>query len=347
MSIRWKSASRPRRTAARPLRRPFPWRGAGSFRPRGGPALLALPARRPGIRSPASLPRPRRPPRGRGQSSSDRPSPYCRSPMRPATSRTTRSHCASARTPPTISANMDGYALSDARAARRRAAPTRSRPRGDYHNHYVVTAEVNWGRIPQRATFHVDDAHSGARIWSQTLTPVLEDPKSGATGGRNRRARGMADAKQRSWAPSKREGEGQEDGEQTTYDSSYLGFWGLVPIRRRRLRDCLEVRGANENPRTPTFGWRLANVVHASADLGLGIASLRKPVIEKRGSSGGPAIAGGRSRRGSRASRRYRANNARAWVSTPSANWTASGYEVEKAGGAQSLRPRHFGLVLE
>jgi TolB-like protein len=45
---------------------------------------------------------------------------------------------------------------------------------------YVVTADVDSGRDSPRATFHVDDAHSGARVWSQTLAPILEDPKSGA-----------------------------------------------------------------------------------------------------------------------------------------------------------------------
>ena len=34
------------------------------------------------------------------------------------------------------------------------------------------------GDGPLRATFQVDDVHSGARIWSQTLAPILEDPKS-------------------------------------------------------------------------------------------------------------------------------------------------------------------------
>ena len=38
---------------------------------------------------------------------------------------------------------------------------------------YVVTAKVVRRGFPAR-TFHVDDAQSGARLWSQTLAPILE-----------------------------------------------------------------------------------------------------------------------------------------------------------------------------
>jgi TolB-like protein len=44
---------------------------------------------------------------------------------------------------------------------------------------YVVTGNVESGTGALRATFQVNDVHSGARIWSQTLAPILEDPKSG------------------------------------------------------------------------------------------------------------------------------------------------------------------------
>jgi class 3 adenylate cyclase/TolB-like protein len=50
----------------------------------------------------------------------------------------------------------------------------------EFNADYAVTAELESGAESPRATFHVDDAHSGARVWSQTLAPILEDPKSGA-----------------------------------------------------------------------------------------------------------------------------------------------------------------------
>ena len=78
----------------------------------------------------ATLPRPRRRRRHRPHPPSDRLSLFCPLSTPPATPRTTRSRCASARRRPTISANMDGYALSDARAARRRPVPIRLRRRG-------------------------------------------------------------------------------------------------------------------------------------------------------------------------------------------------------------------------
>ena len=56
---------------------------------------------------------------------------------------------------------------------------------------YVVTAEVDSGADSPRATFHVDDAHSGARVWSQTLarfsrTRNLAPPRKKSPGARDR-----------------------------------------------------------------------------------------------------------------------------------------------------------------
>ena len=39
---------------------------------------------------------------------------------------------------------------------------------------YVVTGNLEAGGDALRVTFQVDDVHSGARIWSQTISPVLE-----------------------------------------------------------------------------------------------------------------------------------------------------------------------------
>jgi TolB-like protein len=47
---------------------------------------------------------------------------------------------------------------------------------------YVVTGNVESGTGALRATFQVNDVHSGARIWSQTLAPILEDPNPALLG---------------------------------------------------------------------------------------------------------------------------------------------------------------------
>jgi adenylate cyclase len=45
---------------------------------------------------------------------------------------------------------------------------------------YVVTGNVESGTGALGATFQVSDVQSGARIWSQTLAPLFEDPKLNA-----------------------------------------------------------------------------------------------------------------------------------------------------------------------
>ena len=45
---------------------------------------------------------------------------------------------------------------------------------------YLVTGNLEAGGDALRVTFQVDDVHSGARIWSQTISPVLESVNSPA-----------------------------------------------------------------------------------------------------------------------------------------------------------------------
>jgi adenylate cyclase len=107
---------------------------------------------------------------------------------------------------------------------------------------YVVTAEVDSGADSPRATFHVDDAHSGARVWSQTLAPILEDPKSGAAeeeiaGRAGWLMQGAILNAEVTRAKAKK------DGERTTYNCVVLAL-GLDTTGR--LRDCLEAAAQKE-----------------------------------------------------------------------------------------------------
>ncbi len=144
---------------------------------------------------------------------------------------------------------------------------------------YVVTAEVDSGADSPRATFHVDDAHSGARLWSQTLAPILEDPKSGA---------GEEEIAGRAGALMQREilnaeltrAKTKKDGERTTYDCVVLGF-GDNPDAAGRLRDCLEA-AAQKEPLNANVWVALSVVVADQRIWGWGLPP-DEAGIEKRG----------------------------------------------------------------
>ena len=45
---------------------------------------------------------------------------------------------------------------------------------------YVVTGNLEAGGDPLRVTLQLADVHSSARLWSQTISPVLEQPNTAA-----------------------------------------------------------------------------------------------------------------------------------------------------------------------
>jgi adenylate cyclase len=133
---------------------------------------------------------------------------------------------------------------------------------------YVVTAEVDSGADSPRATFHVDDAHSGARVWSQTLTPILEDPKSGA-GEEEIAGRAGALMQSAIFNAELTRAKAKKDGERTTYDCVVLGF-GEIPDMTARLRNCLETAAQNEPLNANVWG-ALAVVVSDQRLYGWGL----------------------------------------------------------------------------
>ncbi len=48
------------------------------------------------------------------------------------------------------------------------------------HADYVVTGDVEAGGDALRVTFQVDNVHSGARLWSRTISPILESANAPA-----------------------------------------------------------------------------------------------------------------------------------------------------------------------
>jgi TolB-like protein/tetratricopeptide (TPR) repeat protein len=144
---------------------------------------------------------------------------------------------------------------------------------------YVVTGEVDSGADSPRATFHVDDAHSGARIWSQTLTPVLEDPKSG-TAEEEIAARAGSLMQSAIFNTELTRAKARKDGERTTYDCVVLGFSAAPDTTTARLRECLEA-AAQKEPLNAMVWAALAVVVDSQRLFGWGLPP-DEASIEKR-----------------------------------------------------------------
>jgi hypothetical protein len=127
-------------------------------------------------------------------------------------------------------------------------------------------------------TFHVDDARSGARVWSQTLAPILEDPKSGAAEEElaGRAGSLMQDA---IFNAELTRAKAKKDGEQTTYDCDILGI-GDDPVAAARVRDCLEA-AAEREPLNANVWRALWDVVGPQRVWGVGLPP-DEASIEKR-----------------------------------------------------------------
>jgi TolB-like protein len=143
---------------------------------------------------------------------------------------------------------------------------------------YVVTGEVDSGGDAPRATFHVDDAHSGARVWSQTLAPILEDPKSAAA---EEELAGRAGSLMQGaiFNADLTRAKAKKDGERTTYDCVVMGL-GADPDTIARSRECLEA-AAQREPLNANVWIALGSVVDEQRIFGWGL-SPDEARIEKR-----------------------------------------------------------------
>ena len=70
---------------------------------------------------------------------------------------------------------------------------------------YAVTGNLEAGGDTLRVTFQLNDVHSGARLWSQTISPVLENPNTAAAeaevAGQRGSAAAQRDPRRRARAP--------------------------------------------------------------------------------------------------------------------------------------------------
>jgi adenylate cyclase len=145
---------------------------------------------------------------------------------------------------------------------------------------YVVTGNLEAGGDALRVTFQVDDVHSGARIWSQTISPVLESTNTAAAEAEVAgRAEGLLRDAMLDAEYARRSAIGDVD--KTTWGCVVQGYliWSK-PQTAARTRDCLEA-AAQKEPSNANAWAALANVTFAQRLFGWGLPP-EEASVEKR-----------------------------------------------------------------
>ena len=135
---------------------------------------------------------------------------------------------------------------------------------------YVVTGNLEAGGDALRVTFQVDDVHSGARIWSQTISPVLESVNSPAAEAEVAgRAEGLLSAAILDAERTRLSAAGPI--EKTTWGCVLLGIASdQKPDTVARARDCLEA-AAQREPSNANVWEALAGVINSQRIWGWGL----------------------------------------------------------------------------
>jgi adenylate cyclase len=133
---------------------------------------------------------------------------------------------------------------------------------------YVVTGNLEAGGDALRVTFQVDDVHSGARIWSQTISPALESVNFPAAEAEvARRAEGLLSAAILDAERTRLSSVG--DITKTTWGCVLLGF-NPKPDTVARARECLEAAVQRE-PSNPNVWESLTQVLDVQRVWGWGL----------------------------------------------------------------------------
>jgi adenylate cyclase len=145
---------------------------------------------------------------------------------------------------------------------------------------YVVTGNLEAAGDALRVTFQVDDVHSGARIWSQTISPVLESVNTAAAEAEVAgRAEGLLSNAIRDAEYARLSSTG--DIEKTTWGCALQG--SLIfskPQTAARTRACLEV-AAQKEPSNANVWEALENVTSAQRLFGWGLPPEEASVEER------------------------------------------------------------------
>jgi adenylate cyclase len=135
---------------------------------------------------------------------------------------------------------------------------------------YAVTGNVEAAGDALRVTFHLDDVHSGARVWSRTVSPVLES--AGATGAEDEvsgRAEGLLSDAILDAERARLSSAG--DIEKTTWGCILQGFaTPTKPDTVASARECLEA-AAQREPANPNVWGSLATVIQQQRIWGWGL----------------------------------------------------------------------------
>ena len=145
---------------------------------------------------------------------------------------------------------------------------------------YVVTGNLEAGGDALRVTLQLADVHSGARLWSQTISPVLEKPNTAAAEAEVAgRAESLLDEAILEAERARLSSAG--DITKTTWGCVLLGFGAATkPDTVASARACLEA-AAKREPSNPNVWESLAEVVNAQRVWGWGLPP-DEASVEKR-----------------------------------------------------------------
>ena len=146
---------------------------------------------------------------------------------------------------------------------------------------YVLTGNVEAAGDGLRVTFQVDDVHSGTRLWSRTISPILESGNTLAAEDEVAgRAEGLLSNAILNAERTRLSSEG--DLEQSTWSCVLQGFASNTkPDTVASARDCLEA-AAQREPSNANVWESLANVINQQRVWGWGLPP-EEASVEKRG----------------------------------------------------------------
>ena len=145
---------------------------------------------------------------------------------------------------------------------------------------YVVTGNLEGGGDALRVTYQLNDVHSAARLWSQTISPVIEKPTTTAAeaeiAGRAASALASAIINAEYTRLSSTGGLGQ-----TSWGCVLQGsFVWSKPETAGQARECLEA-AAKTDPSNPNVWNALSTVLNAQRTFGWGLPP-EEASVEKR-----------------------------------------------------------------
>ena len=145
---------------------------------------------------------------------------------------------------------------------------------------YVVTGNLEAGGDALRVTFQLNDVHSGARLWSRTISPILEKPNSAAAEAEVAgRAEGLLIDPILNAEYARLSSTGDID--KTAWGCAVQGYLlGSRPQNAARVRDCLEA-AAQREPSNPNVWRALAFILAVQRWWGWGLPP-EEASVEKR-----------------------------------------------------------------